>query len=433
MYPLIVPLEILGQFMRLISLSVRLYANMLAGHMLILTFLGLIFIIGNRRPRDRRRARRCDLLHLRGRDRRLDPGLHLRRPVRHLHRLGDRAGALRRRPQPLSSLSHRRRRRRGRRRQGDRARARYRSRLARRRRRHRQHLRLDDPGRRPAARAPRRAAGHPVARLRPHRGGRLLRPDRRPARLRPRLSMVDLLAAESSNDLIKVVPGLMIWTLVAFAITFFVLRKYAFGPIQKTIDDRRDRIRQAVEEADNARERGARAARAEPGDPRAGALGVGGDPRRGAQGLGRADRRVPSEEAEAERQRRLEDTRKQIDAETARAIDQIRSEVADLTVEATAAGRRQGARRRGPAAADRRGDRGPRLLGAGAGRRADGRRAAHVRARPLRGRAGAGSCRRRARAARRSSRTRSTRPPSSRRSSPTRSSTRPPRRMCSTR
>jgi F-type H+-transporting ATPase subunit a len=47
MLPLIVPLEILGQFMRLISLSVRLYANMLAGHMLILTFIGLIFVIGN--------------------------------------------------------------------------------------------------------------------------------------------------------------------------------------------------------------------------------------------------------------------------------------------------------------------------------------------------------------------------------------------------
>jgi F-type H+-transporting ATPase subunit a len=44
LYPMIVPLEILGQFMRLISLSVRLYANMLAGHMLILTFLGLIFL-----------------------------------------------------------------------------------------------------------------------------------------------------------------------------------------------------------------------------------------------------------------------------------------------------------------------------------------------------------------------------------------------------
>ena len=45
LYPLIVPLEILGQFMRLISLSVRLYANMLAGHMLILTFIGLIFLV----------------------------------------------------------------------------------------------------------------------------------------------------------------------------------------------------------------------------------------------------------------------------------------------------------------------------------------------------------------------------------------------------
>ncbi|MBA2296318.1 MAG: F0F1 ATP synthase subunit A [Actinobacteria bacterium] len=44
MLPLIIPLEILGQFMRLISLSVRLYANMLAGHMLILTFIGLIFL-----------------------------------------------------------------------------------------------------------------------------------------------------------------------------------------------------------------------------------------------------------------------------------------------------------------------------------------------------------------------------------------------------
>jgi F-type H+-transporting ATPase subunit a len=43
--PLIIPLEILGQFMRLISLSVRLFANMLAGHMLILTFIGLMFVL----------------------------------------------------------------------------------------------------------------------------------------------------------------------------------------------------------------------------------------------------------------------------------------------------------------------------------------------------------------------------------------------------
>jgi F-type H+-transporting ATPase subunit a len=42
--PMIIPIEILSQLMRLVSLSVRLYANMLAGHILILTFIGLIFI-----------------------------------------------------------------------------------------------------------------------------------------------------------------------------------------------------------------------------------------------------------------------------------------------------------------------------------------------------------------------------------------------------
>ena len=45
MLPMLIPLEILGQFMRLVSLSVRLFANMLAGHMLILTFIGLIFVL----------------------------------------------------------------------------------------------------------------------------------------------------------------------------------------------------------------------------------------------------------------------------------------------------------------------------------------------------------------------------------------------------
>src|SRR4030095_5451486 len=44
-------------------------------------------------------------------------------------------------------------------------------------------------------------------------GGRPLRPDRRPARLRPRLSGAGFLA----SGLIEVVPGLMIWTLIAFA------------------------------------------------------------------------------------------------------------------------------------------------------------------------------------------------------------------------
>jgi len=138
----------------------------------------------------------------------------------------------------------------------------------------------------------------------------------------------------ASSGLIEVVPGLMIWTLVAFGITFFVLKKVAFKPIQKTIDDRRDRILQAVEEADNARDEARdlleqnRAILAEARSESAQILAE-------ARKVADAQIQRAKDEAEVERQRRLEDTRKQIDAETIRAIDQIRSEVADLTLEAT--------------------------------------------------------------------------------------------------
>lgn len=135
----------------------------------------------------------------------------------------------------------------------------------------------------------------------------------------------------ASNSLIKVVPGLMIWTLIAFAITFFVLRRYAFGPIQKVIDERRARIRESIEEADRAREE-ARKLLAEHrrlvGQARAEAEQILAEARRIAD----AQRDRVREETEADRQRRLEETRRQIEAETRRALEQIRAEVADLTL-----------------------------------------------------------------------------------------------------
>ena len=57
----------------------------------------------------------------------------------------------------------------------------------------------------------------------------------------------------AANPLISVTPGLMIWTVVCFLITLFVLKRYAFGPIQKMIDERRERIRRSLEEAEEAR------------------------------------------------------------------------------------------------------------------------------------------------------------------------------------
>src|SRR3990172_1628753 len=67
------------------------------------------------------------------------------------------------------------------------------------------------------------------------------------------LAIVVAAEEEGGNDLIKVVPGLMIWTIVTFAIVFFVLRKLAFGRIQGLIDKRRETIRDALDAADQAR------------------------------------------------------------------------------------------------------------------------------------------------------------------------------------
>src|SRR2546423_15563554 len=57
-----------------------------------------------------------------------------------------------------------------------------------------------------------------------------------------------------SSPLTRLIPGLMIWTIVFFLIVFFILRKYAFGAIQRLIDERRESIRRAIEAADNARD-----------------------------------------------------------------------------------------------------------------------------------------------------------------------------------
>jgi F-type H+-transporting ATPase subunit b len=138
-----------------------------------------------------------------------------------------------------------------------------------------------------------------------------------------------------ANPLISVTPGLMIWTIVCFFITFFVLKRYAFGPIQKMLDDRREQIRRSIEEAENAREEARRLLeehRALMNQARSEAEQILAEARRTAQAMELRMR----EETEQERQRRLEETRREIAAETARALEQIRSEVADLTLEATA-------------------------------------------------------------------------------------------------
>jgi len=138
-----------------------------------------------------------------------------------------------------------------------------------------------------------------------------------------------------ASGLIQVVPGLMIWTLIAFAITFFVLKRFAFGPIQRTIDERRERIRQSVEEADHAREE-ARQLLEQHRALIAQAKGEAAEILADARKVADAQVERVKEESEADRQRRLEETRRQIESETKRSLDRIRTEIADLTLVATA-------------------------------------------------------------------------------------------------
>jgi len=136
-----------------------------------------------------------------------------------------------------------------------------------------------------------------------------------------------------SSPLTRIVPGLMIWTVIFFLIVLYVLGKFAFRPIQQLLDDRRDAIRRAVEAADQARDEAQRLLEEHKkliGEARGQAESILAEARKTRESMEQRMR----EETEAERQRRLEETRKEIAAETARALQQIRTEVADLTLEA---------------------------------------------------------------------------------------------------
>jgi F-type H+-transporting ATPase subunit b len=136
-----------------------------------------------------------------------------------------------------------------------------------------------------------------------------------------------------ANPLISVTPGLMIWTIVLFLLTLWFLKRFAFGPVQKMIDERHERIQQSIEAADAARDESRKLLEEHKqlmAQARGQAEEILAEARRTRESMETRMR----EETETERQRRLEETRKEIAAETARALEQIRSEVADLTLEA---------------------------------------------------------------------------------------------------
>jgi F-type H+-transporting ATPase subunit b len=132
-------------------------------------------------------------------------------------------------------------------------------------------------------------------------------------------------------DLISVVPGLMVWTVIAFGLTFILLRRFAFGPVQRIIDQRRDRIREALDEADKARQE-ARQLRELTLDEREEAKRqreqILEETRRQAQALFAQARKKADEDLHE----RLEKNQQELEAENRRMQEQIRRDVVELTL-----------------------------------------------------------------------------------------------------
>jgi F-type H+-transporting ATPase subunit b len=135
----------------------------------------------------------------------------------------------------------------------------------------------------------------------------------------------------ATNPLIQVTPGLMIWTIICFLVVLFVLRRFAFAPVQQMIDTRRERIQSALDEADNARTE-ARELLEEHrkliGQAKTESEEILAEARR----ISDAQRERVKVETEEDRQRRLEETRRQIEQATQQALGQIRDEVGKLSL-----------------------------------------------------------------------------------------------------
>jgi F-type H+-transporting ATPase subunit b len=133
------------------------------------------------------------------------------------------------------------------------------------------------------------------------------------------------------NPLVQVDPGLYIWTIITFLVLVFLLKRFAWAPLLKALDERQKTIAAAVEDARQAREQLERAQQD--------SLKVLAQARVEAEDLltrARADadrfRQELKDKAVADAANITKEAERQIQRETARAVDQIRREAVDLSV-----------------------------------------------------------------------------------------------------
>src|SRR5215208_4853586 len=153
------------------------------------------------------------------------------------------------------------------------------------------------------------------------------------------MTLPTLIFAQAEEDgggsfLVSPSVGLMVWTLFLFGVSMFILWKVAFPRIAEALDRRQKAIEEAIDLAERTR-RDADDLLAEYRERLTAAR------QQADEIVARARRAGEQQEADAigagkrRREELLEQARKDIEIETRRAIQEIRAEVADLTILAT--------------------------------------------------------------------------------------------------
>ncbi len=146
-------------------------------------------------------------------------------------------------------------------------------------------------------------------------------------------TMVPLAAEDDSGGSFLVSPnlGLMIWTLIVFLFTMYVLSKVAFPRIQEALDKRANAIRDSIDQAEKTREEADKILeeyRARLREAREQADDIVARARKAAE----TTKSQATDEGREKREELLAAARRDIEAETRRSLERIRKEVADLTV-----------------------------------------------------------------------------------------------------
>ncbi len=141
-------------------------------------------------------------------------------------------------------------------------------------------------------------------------------------------------AASSGSFLVSPNVGLMVWTLLLFGISMYVLAKLAFPRITEALDKRQRSIEDSIDAAERVRTE-ADAILAEYRERLKEARGQADEIVDRARKAAETHERDAQADAKAKREQLMEQTRRDIETETRRAIQEIRREVAEMTISAT--------------------------------------------------------------------------------------------------